>query len=49
VILIRSLNRVEASGHLFNKRSMKVYVDDQRVLNIPNLEEEVGSFQFILD
>jgi outer membrane protein OmpA-like peptidoglycan-associated protein len=28
----------------FNKRSMKVYVDDQRVLNIPNLEEEVGSF-----
>ncbi len=28
----------------FNKRSMKVYVDDQRVLNIPNLEEEIGSF-----
>lgn len=28
----------------FNKRSMKVYVDDQRVLNIPNLEEEIGAF-----
>jgi len=28
----------------FNKRALKVYVDDQRVLNIPNVEEALKSF-----
>jgi outer membrane protein OmpA-like peptidoglycan-associated protein len=28
----------------FNKRALKVYVDDQRVLNIPNVDESLKSF-----
>ena len=28
----------------FNKRALKVYVDDQRVLNIPNVDEAIKSF-----
>jgi outer membrane protein OmpA-like peptidoglycan-associated protein len=28
----------------FNKRALKVYVDDQRVLNIPNIDEAFKSF-----
>jgi OOP family OmpA-OmpF porin len=28
----------------FNKRALKVYVDDQRILNIPNIDEDYKSF-----
>lgn len=28
----------------FNKRALKVYVDDQRIINVPNVEESLRSF-----
>ncbi|MEI6346903.1 MAG: OmpA family protein [Bacteroidota bacterium] len=32
----------------FNKRALKVYIDDQRVLNIPNIEDSFKSFNIAI-